>query len=177
MDANAIANDAVDTGAIANNAVTNDKLAGSIAYGKLDLNNAVTNADLAGNIAYAKLDLNNAVTNADLAGNIAYAKLDLSNAIQSGDLQGSIADDKIASGPTTAGQAENSKYVKLDASKDIAGLNDVSMANANVDQASGAYYIGDESTDNSWRFIISAGDLVFSKREAGTWNVKSTISA
>ena len=139
----------------------------------------IVNADISGsaNLAYSKLDLNNSVTNADLAGSIAYSKLTLTNSVVNGDLAGSIADAKLASGPTTAGTAEASKYVKLDASKDIAGLNDVSMANANVDQGSGAYYIGDASTDGSWEVKISAGDLVFSKREAGTFNLKHTIAA
>ena len=161
-----------------NNAVTNADLAGSIAYGKLDLNNAIQNGDLAGSIAYGKLDLNNAIQNGDLAGSIAYGKLDVNNAITNADLAGSIADDKIDSANgISAGSVTASRFIKVDASKDIAGLNDVSMANCNVDQGAGAYYIGDASTDGSWKFQISGGDLVFSKREAGTFNVKQTISA
>lgn len=37
-------------------------------------------------------------------------------------------------------------------------------------------YIGDPSTDGSWRFTISAGDLSFQKRVSGSWVEKGGVS-
>lgn len=43
--------------------------------------------------------------------------------------------------------------------------------------AEGAYlYLGNTTTDGSWRITQSGDDLVFQQRESGTWNTKSTIS-
>jgi hypothetical protein len=39
------------------------------------------------------------------------------------------------------------------------------------------FYIGDSSTNGSWRFYISGGNLVFEKRESGSWNEKGAITA
>lgn len=39
----------------------------------------------------------------------------------------------------------------------------------------GKYYIGDETTDGSWRFYIVSGDIQFEKRIAGIWTPKETI--
>lgn len=33
----------------------------------------------------------------------------------------------------------------------------------------GYYYLGDETTDGSWRWYVSSGNLVFEKRIAGVW--------
>lgn len=79
-----------NTTTIANGVVTNNMLAGSIAYSKLVLTGAILNADLAGSIAYSKLSLTGTILNADLAGSIAYSKLSLSGAILNTDLAGSI---------------------------------------------------------------------------------------
>ena len=41
----------------------------------------------------------------------------------------------------------------------------------------GIIYLGDDSTNGSWRFVRSGDDLVIQRREAGTWTTKSTIAA
>lgn len=53
----------------------------------------------------------------------------------------------------------------------VATLGDVSVP---IDKY---FYIGDSTTNGSWRFYISSGDLTFEKREAGTWNLKGTVTA
>lgn len=42
--------------------------------------------------------------------------------------------------------------------------------------SSNAYYLGDPTTDGSWRIIRSGDDLLMQQRESGTWNTKQTIS-
>ncbi len=49
--------------------------------------------------------------------------------------------------------------------------NDMEIGDAN------AYYMGDSATDGSWRIVRSGTDLVFERRESGSWVTKSTISA
>lgn len=39
----------------------------------------------------------------------------------------------------------------------------------------GKYYIGDETTNGSWRFYIVDGNIQFEKRIAGVWTPKETI--
>lgn len=40
-----------------------------------------------------------------------------------------------------------------------------------------AFYLGDSGTDGTWRIIRSGTDLVFERRESGSWVTKSTIPA
>jgi hypothetical protein len=40
-----------------------------------------------------------------------------------------------------------------------------------------AFYIGDSTTDGSWRFIISGTDLLFQRRESGAWVDKGIMTA
>jgi hypothetical protein len=40
-----------------------------------------------------------------------------------------------------------------------------------------AYYIGDPTTDGSWRIVRSGNDLQFQRREGGTWVNKGAILA
>lgn len=77
--------------AIGSSKVTNNMLAGSIAYSKLVLTGAILNADLAGSIAYSKLVLTGSVTNSDLAGSIAYGKLTLTNSVVNADIASAAA--------------------------------------------------------------------------------------
>jgi len=39
-----------------------------------------------------------------------------------------------------------------------------------------AYYLGDKSTDGSWRMIRSSNNLLMQRRESGTWVTKQTIT-
>ena len=50
-------------------------------------------------------------------------------------------------------------------------FNDVEIPSTN------AYYLGDTTTDGSWRFIRSGTNLVIERRESASWVTKSTISA
>ena len=43
--------------------------------------------------------------------------------------------------------------------------------------AAAAFYIGDSATDGSWRARVQGADMVFEKREAGTWNQKGSFTA
>ena len=158
------------------NAIQSGDLAGSIDYNKLNLNNSVQNGDLAGSIAYSKLSLNNAVTNMDLAGSIEYGKLSLSNAVTNGDLAGSIAKGKLADGPTTAGTVEADKFVQVDSSKDMAGARHVTAEGTMQCGSAEAFRLGDDS-DGSFRIKMEAGDLVFQKKETGSWVTKHTVTS
>jgi hypothetical protein len=40
-----------------------------------------------------------------------------------------------------------------------------------------AYYIGDPTTNDSWRMVRSGNDLVLQRRESGSWVTKQTIAA
>jgi hypothetical protein len=39
------------------------------------------------------------------------------------------------------------------------------------------FYIGDKTTDGSWRFVTSGANLIIQKRESGSWVTKQTITA
>lgn len=52
---------------------------------------------------------------------------------------------------------------------DVAG--DVEIGSAN------AFFMGDPTTDGSWRITRSGNDLVMQRRESGSWVTKSTIAA
>jgi hypothetical protein len=43
--------------------------------------------------------------------------------------------------------------------------------------STGVIYLGDSSTDGSWRIVRSGNDLVIQRLESSTWTTKSTISA
>ena len=43
--------------------------------------------------------------------------------------------------------------------------------------ATGAVYLGAADTDGSWRIVRSGSDLVFQRRESGSWVTKGTILA
>jgi hypothetical protein len=43
--------------------------------------------------------------------------------------------------------------------------------------STGVIYLGDSATDGSWRVQRSGNDVIWERREAGSWVTKSTISA
>ena len=51
---------------------------------------------------------------------------------------------------------------------DVAG--DVEIGSSN------AFYIGDPTTDGSWRMILDSGNFVVQKRESSSWVTKGTFS-
>lgn len=48
---------------------------------------------------------------------------------------------------------------------------------ADIEQAdTGAHYFGDATTDGSWRIVRNGNNLVFERRESGSWVTKSTLT-
>lgn len=43
--------------------------------------------------------------------------------------------------------------------------------------SAGIVYLGDSETNGSWRMVRSGNNLLFQRKEAGSWVTKSTISA
>jgi hypothetical protein len=83
---------------------------------------------------------------------------------------------------TTTSSGFNSNQLVLDTSGDIAVgqltptskldvAGDIEIGSANY------MYVGDPTTDGSWRFSISGSDLIFQRRESSSWVTKSTITA
>ena len=115
------------TSQIRDAAITNDKLAGSIAYSKLVLTGAILNADLAGSIANAKL-ANSSVSyggvSLSLGGSDATPAFDLADAtnyptsslvgtITNAQLAGSIANGKLTNSYNTVSDGSNTTAVAL----------------------------------------------------------------
>ena len=161
--------------------ITNSDIQPGAGIEKSKLGNLdISNSDIAvgANISKSKL-ANLDIADSDVAGgaNIAYNKLDLNNAIQSGDLTDNcVTEDKIANNQVkdnhivsagTAGVAGSLEFVKLDANKDIAGLNEVETV---------VTYIGGP---NKWRMKLSGDDLVMEQYDpiGLTWNVGHTIAS
>jgi len=75
--------------------VSNTMLAGSIAYGKLNLTGSILNADINASaaIAYSKLNLSNTIVNGDISSSaaIAYSKLNLAGNVTNADINASAA--------------------------------------------------------------------------------------
>lgn len=147
--------------AIGNAKVTNAMLAGSIEYSKLQLSNSLVNNDVSGSaaIAYSKLNLATSVVNADIATNA------------------QIATSKLAAGFNTAGTWAPSQICSVDSNKDATGGRHLSLEGS-VDLAgSEAYYLGGKAQDGTWRFRVSGGNLVFERRETGTYVQKGSFSS
>lgn len=145
-------------------AITNDKLAGSIANGKL-VNSTISGIALGANLASLSVDDSSieyssgsayngsaasaiqvkalGITNAMLAGSIAYSKLSLTGAILNADLAGSIADSKLST---------------------ISTANKVSLSALDID---GGTDIG---------AALTATDLIIVDDGAGGANRKSAVS-
>lgn len=145
-------------------AITNDKLAGSIANGKL-VNSTISGIALGANLASLTVDDSSieyssgsayngsaasaiqvkalGITNAMLAGSIAYSKLSLTGAILNADLAGSIADSKLST---------------------ISTANKVSLSALDID---GGTDIG---------AALTATDLIIVDDGAGGANRKSAVS-
>ena len=157
----------------------------------------IADADIAvaANIAKSKLAALD-IADADVAvgAAIAYNKLALSNSIVEGDLtNNAVTSDKLAANSVnefkigsnqvkdshivsagTAGTAEATKFVKLDGSKDISGLNAVGMATATAQTSIEAptFYFG----TNQWRMQLSGGNLVMQKwNGVDTWVTHHTF--
>ena len=118
------------------------------------MNLAITDSEVAAgaNIAKSKLAALQ-IADADVAAgaNIAKSKLASLN-IVNGDVDG---------GAGIAGSKINPAF----------GAQDVEV-NSNQ-----AFYIGDASADGSWRMRVNGANIVWEKRETGTWNQKGSFTA
>ena len=149
---------------LANNSVDNNKLA----------NDAVQDANVAAGANIAQSKLNLAITNAEVSAGAAIAKSKLA-ALE-------IADADVAAGANIAKSKLASLNIvngDVDAGAGIAGSKvNPAFGAQDVEVNSGqAFYIGDASTDGSWRMRVNGADIVWEKRETGTWNQKGSFTA
>lgn len=166
-----------------NLAITDAQVASgaNIAQNKLSL--AITDAEIQAGANIAKNKLANlAIADADVdaGANIAQSKLNLDIADAQVNASANIATAKLAINaqvPTTAGTAEASKFVQLDANKDFTGVRHADFEGDVEVATNQAFYLGDKASDGTWRIDVSGGNLRFSLRETGAYAVKSTISS
>lgn len=138
-------------------------------------NNSVSNAqvDASAAIQFSKLE---ALPSAQLlvgsAGNVAAA------VAMSGDVTidntgaTSLANDAVANANVAAGAAIAGTKIAPDfGAQKIETTGDAEVG------AAAAFYIGDSGSDGSWRMRINGGDVVWEKRETGTWNQKGSFTA
>lgn len=60
---------------------------------------------------------------------------------------------------------------------DWTNASDEFITSENVEIGSdNAFYLGDKTTDGTWRIIRDGNNLVMERREAGSWNAKDTIT-
>lgn len=71
----------------------------------------------------------------------------------------------MISGSNNVGVGIDAPTSKLDVNGDIETI------------SGGSYFIGDPTTDGTWKFAISGTDLIFQRRESGVYVTKSTITA
>lgn len=57
----------------------------------------------------------------------------------------------------------------------VSATETIQTTNMEVDVA-GAFYLGDQTTDGSWRIIISGSNLLIQRRESSAWVTKDTIT-
>ena len=143
-----LAANSVDTAEIADNAVSSAKIGvAQVTAAKL----ALSCIDNANKLA------DNVVPNTKLAGGIAQAKL--------------------ADGFSTAGTWAAGKLCSVDANLDATGGRHLTLS-GDVDLGStGAVYLGDKSTDGSWRMVRSGNDIIWERRETGSWVQKGSFVA
>jgi hypothetical protein len=69
----------------------------------------------------------------------------------------------------------NNTNNRFDTSTDL--TYDGTTLNADTFESDNYFYLGDQSTNGSWRWFINGdGDLEFQKRESGTWNYKNKFT-
>ena len=152
---NLFAANVVDSNALASNAVSNVNIAADASIAKSKLASlAIVDADVAANASIAKSKLASlAIVDADVAANASIAKSKLAAL--------AIANADVAANAAIAG----SKVLPAFGNQNVL-----------VGQAQ-AFYFGSATTDGSWRMKLSGGDIVWEKRESGTWNQKGSFTA
>ena len=157
VDSNALAANAVDSAALADNAVDT----AAIGAGQVTAAKVATDAISTGKIQ------NDAVTNEKLA----------NDAVQADQIQNNaVTKAKMADAPSSYGTAEASKLVAVDANKDVASLRHITAEGTVEAGTSEAFRLGGD-TDGSWRIRVNAGNIVFEKKETGSWVQKGSFAA
>ena len=135
----------------------------------------IADADVAAGaaIAYNKLALSNSIVEGDLTNNAVTADKLAANSVNEFKIGSNQVKDSHIVSAGSSGTAEALKFIKLDASKDVSGLNDVGMATATAQTSVEApiMYFG----TNQWRMQIVGGDLVMQKYDTGTWTTHHTF--
>ena len=135
----------------------------------------VADADVAAGaaIAYSKLALTNSLVEGDLTNNAVTADKLASNSVNEFKIAANNVKDSHIASAGSAGTAEATKFVKLDGSKDISGLNAVGMATATASTSveSPIMYFG----TNQWRMQIDTGNLVMQKWNGTSWDTHHTF--
>lgn len=163
-----LADDSVDGDKIAAGAVDGTHLAvGSVSHPNKFAANVVNTAAIgAGQVTSSELGPD-AVTEAKIA----------DDAVTNAKLAGSVAQDKLADGFSTAGTWAASKLCSVDANLDATGGRHLTLS-GDVDLGStGAVYLGDKSTNGSWRMVRSGDDIVWERRESDSWVQKGSFVA
>ena len=167
-----------------NLAITDTEIAGGANIAQAKLNLAITDAEIAAGANIAKNKLANlAIADADVAVGANIAKNKLANlAIADADVDGgaAIATAKLAINaqvPSSAGTAEASKFIQLDANKDFTGVRHADFEGDVEVATNQAFYLGDKASDGTWRIDVTGGNLRFSVRASGAYAVKSTITS
>ena len=142
-------------------AVDNNKISGAanIDYAKLNLANQIQNSDISPSANIDQNKLNLAITDAqvDPAAGIQKSKLAALN-IQNSDVDAAAAIDGSKIDPNFGAQ-------------DVKTSGHVEAGSAE------GFYIGDASTDGSWRMVLNGTDFEFQRRETGAWVTKSQVTA
>ena len=137
----------------------------------------VADADVAAGaaIAYNKLALSNSIVQGDLTNNAVTADKLAANSVNEFKIAANNVKDSHIVSAGSAGTAEATKFVKLDGSKDISGLNAVGMATATAQTSVEAptFYFG----TNQWRMQLDAGDLVMQKWNGTAWATHHTFDS
>ncbi len=172
-----LATGAVEEAKIASGAVTADKLGANAVQEAKIASGAVTADKLgAGAVTSAKLGAG-AVDQTALASNAVQEAKIADNAVSNAKLAGNIAQAKLADGFTTAGTWANSKLCSVDANGDASGGRHLSLSGSVDVGGAEAFYVGDKTSDGSWRMRVNGADIVWEKRETGTWNQKGSFTA
>ena len=175
--ANLFAAGVVDTAALGADAVTSAKLADDCVTGDHIASGAINAAPMLAPNVVSTAALGALQVTAGKIANDAITTLKVADSqITNAKLAGSITTSKLVDGPGTLGTVEASKFVSVDANKDMSGARHVTADGTVQAGAAEAFRLGGDA-DNSWRVMISGGNLVFQKKETGTWNTKHTITS
>jgi hypothetical protein len=158
-----VANNSIENAMLQDNSVNSAKIeANAVTTAKIDNNAVVTGKIQDGAVQQAKI-ANGAVGETQLASNACTADKIANDAVTSA----KIANDAVGASElgVTAGSASASKALVVDASSDVAGVNELGLTTL--------------AFGNNWRVQISGGNMVFQYSADGgsTWQTKQTFNS